>query len=162
VPNGECVQVIRFTQHFDLFGFGRTEDIGREVVRIAFSAHANDLLPRPWREGIDNMLFDVREADRPEVSICQAEPQDVFYNIEKREDSVMDLGWKGEEGLWTGQADFSRVVMLYSCGFAGVLLGETGASSALCALEIAVFVVFGVFARLDTIDLFTNLYVRVL
>ena len=49
---------------------------------------------------------------------------------------------------------------LDSCGFAGVLLGETSVSSALCALKIAVFVIFGVFARLDIIDLFTNLYVR--
>lgn len=91
MPNGEYVQVIHFIQLFGLFGFGRTEDVGREVVRIAFIAHANDLLPRPWREGIDNVLFDVRETDRPEVSICQAESQDIFYNIEKREDLVMDL-----------------------------------------------------------------------
>jgi hypothetical protein len=62
-----------------------------------------------------------------------------------------------EEGFRTRQTDFGCVVLLDSRGFAGVVLGETVASSKLRALEIVIFVIFGVFAREQSIDVFTGI-----
>jgi hypothetical protein len=100
-------------------------------MRIAFIAHTNNFLTSPWRERIDNMLLNMRESDRPKVSIRQAESQYVFHDIEKREDPVMNRRWKIEEGFRARQADFSCIVTLDSCGFAGVVLRENVPSSTL-------------------------------
>ena len=87
------------------------------------------------------------DSDSPKVSICQAEAQHVYHLIQKRKDTVMNLRWESEEGLWVGQADFGRIVMLDSRSFTGVVLRETVVASTLCAFEIAIFIVFGIFAR---------------
>lgn len=68
----------------------------------------------------------------------------------------MNLGWEIEEGLWAGQADFGGIVMLDSRGFVGVVLREFIVVSTLCAFEIVILVVFGIFAREESINLFTR------
>lgn len=53
-------------------------------------------------------------------------------------------------------------MLLDSRGFAGVVLGDTVASSKLRALEIVILVIFGIFAREQSIDVFTGIDMLVL
>jgi hypothetical protein len=73
---------VDFVQFPDLFGLSRVEETRWEIVRIAFSADTNNLLAGPWRERIDNVIFDMRESNRPKVSIRQTESQHVFHDIQ--------------------------------------------------------------------------------